>query len=135
VTFDPEDPDNPRFQEVPGEVDSFLYISSVVEPGAATKTAYISTEHLAVIDPAATHVRAPSRVANIHAVSFRGFDEDFRLIVDSRNNVYFSTISDGKYALFSVLLEKLRLADVEPFENEAGLSRRLSALITTTVPR
>ena len=132
VIFDPEDPDHAKFQEVPGEVDSFLYISQLFEPGASTKTAYISTEHLAVIDPAAVQRRAPTLVANIHAASFRGFDEDFRLIVDKRNNLYFSTILDGKYALFSILLEKLRLADVEPFKSETDLKERLSALIRTT---
>ncbi|MGV7219658.1 hypothetical protein [Bradyrhizobium sp. UFLA05-112] len=119
-------------QEIQGQTDTFLYIAKLIDPGFPAKTLFISTERIATIDVSVPRPRLSRVIAENRAISFRGFDEDYRLILDERNNVYFSTVLQGKYRLFNVLFDQMRLVDAAPIDDESELKDRLRTLIART---
>ena len=129
VVFNYENADDVRFKEVTGERDTFLYVSQLFERSAPPKVVYISTEHIGVVDPADLNSGPPKLIAESQSVSFRLFDELYRLILDQKNNFYFSTVIDKKYALFEVDFENFRVKAPRYFDDASEMRAQLSNLV------
>lgn len=119
-------------QNMTGETDTFLYVSELIDTDGSAKELYVSTERIALIDTATSAARHPKVIAKNGAISFRGFDETYRLILDEKNNVYLSTVLEGKYRLFSILFEKLHLDETVPLDHESQMEERVRTLVATT---
>ena len=131
VVFNYENADDVRFKEVAGEHDLFLYVSQLFDRSASPKTVYISTERIGVVGPTDLKSAPPELIAESRSVSFRRFDEYdlYRLILDQKNNFYFSTLIDSRYALFDVDFENLSVKEPRYFDDESEMRAQTSNLL------